>query len=122
MQTAQVHPEPETETAGNGAACKIGGAAPTDKLPAPGGSNGSPKGSPTWGRANGDGVNLQSTLQELELLHTDKQMNALRKELDKEAKELLQSSKGAHLKEKMGVKRYLESRPEADDCSWEMTR
>ena len=120
MQTAQVHPGPET--AGNGAAYKIGGAAPTDKIPTPGSSNVSPKGSPTWGRAIGDVVGLQSTLQELEALHTDKQMNALRKELDKEAKELLQSSKGAHLKEKMGVKRYLENRPEADEGSWEMTR
>lgn len=120
MNTTQVHPMPEA--AGNGATEALRPAeevGPTDTPPSP---VGSPKGATKWGKAIGDVTTLQSTLKELEDLHTDKEMNALRKELDKEAMHLLQSSKGKQLKEKMGVKMYLEHQPEAAEDSWEMMR
>ena len=108
------------EVAGNGATEALRPAEEVAPPPPPASPDGSPKTTPKWGKAIGDVVSLQTTLKELEDLHTDKEMKALRKELDKEAMDLLHSSKGKQLKEQMGVKMYLETQPE--EGSWEMTR
>ena len=125
----QVHPA-EPDKAGAGTAVQLESASPS-KLPLPpigggpspnGSPNISPHGTPKWGKAIGDVVALQSTLTALAEDHTDKEMNALRLQLEQNAMKLLVSSQGAHLKERMGVKVYLENRPQAEDGSWEITR